>query len=441
MIVDTEEELNSVLEYVKTSKCLLIPVLTDHQLHTARNKISCIYVYCESGIERIIPMYHSEQLRGFTERLSDFLSLTGIYIYDKKDWLILGGNSRCYDVKTLWWYTYNESYDETHYFTTAHKFYWRRHKQLNHVNSIVPIMQHLAMCQKIRQYAWPMIMNSNLTESYQRFNEIYPDVFSKIEQSGLTVNDNFAIRELITDNQVFSRYNYFTATGRPSNAFRGFNFAAMNKEDGTRSAFCSRFNNGMLVEMDFDSYHVRLIARLVKYALPTGSVHDYLGQYYFGTTELTESQREESKSITFRLLYGGIDREFLTIPFFQQVNEFIQQQWKTWKRQGYILSTLDKRPITMEGVERITANKLFNYFLQSLETEVSVRKLQQALQYLQNKQSKLILYTYDSILLDVSPDETDVQKHVRNILESGGFPIKIKSGTRYDQLTSEKILQ
>ena len=440
MIVDTEEELNAVLQYIKSEKCLVVPILTDHQLHTVCNKISCIYVYCESGIERIIPIHHSEQIRGFTERLSDFLSMPGIYIYDKKEWLNLGGNSNCYDVKTLWWYTYGESYDEPHYFTAAHKFYWRRHKQLNHVNTIVPLMQHLAMCQKIRQYAWPMILNSKLTDSYITFNTLYPEVFSKIERSGLAVNEHFKMPELITDNKVYTRYQYFTATGRPSNAFRGFNFAAMNKEDGTRSAFCSRFDRGVLVEMDFDSYHVRLIARLIGYQLPLTSVHDYLGQYYFDKSTLTEQEREESKSITFRLLYGGIDREFLTIPFFQRVNDFVYTQWNAWKKHGYILSALDRRPITMDGVERITANKLFNYFLQSLETEVSVRKLKQITEYLQDKQSKLVLYTYDSILVDVSPDEMYVENYIQTQLEQGGFPIKIKRGVTYDKMTTEKIL-
>jgi len=119
--------------------------------------------------------------------------------------------------------------------------------------------------------------------------------------------------ELVKDNKVYSQYNYYTMTGRPSNAYRGFNFAAMNKEDGTRAAFCSRFDNGALVEMDFDSYHVRLIARLIGYDLPTSSIHDYLGQFYFGVSQLTDEQRDESKQITFRLLYGGIDSEFLSI--------------------------------------------------------------------------------------------------------------------------------
>ncbi len=85
--------------------------------------------------------------------------------------------------------------------------------------------------------------------------------------------------------------------------------------------------------MDFDSYHVRLIAKMIGYDLPTSSIHDYLGRFYFGVDELTDEQRDESKSITFRLLYGGIDREFLSIPFFAQVNDFVYKIWNKWKKE------------------------------------------------------------------------------------------------------------
>jgi hypothetical protein len=48
--------------------------------------------------------------------------------------------------------------------------------------------------------------------------------------------------------------------------------------------------------MDFDSYHVRLIAKLIGYDLPVSSIHDYLGQFYFDVADaLTDTQREESK--------------------------------------------------------------------------------------------------------------------------------------------------
>jgi hypothetical protein len=363
------------------------------------------------------------------------MALQNIFVHDKKRWLQTGGNNAVWDVKTLWWYTYGEAYDESHYVTPAHQFYWRRHTALDAVNCIVPLQQHMAMCQKIRHYAWPMCVNAKLTESYLQFNDTYPNVFAKIESAGLAVDETFRMPELIHDGRVYSQYHYHTTTGRPSNAFRGFNFAAMNKEDGTRAAFHSRFDRGALVEMDFDSYHVRLIAKMIGYDLPTSSIHDYLGRFYFGVDELTDEQRDESKSITFRLLYGGIDREFLSIPFFAQVNDFVYKIWNKWKKTGCVETPILKRNICREGLQNMTANKLFNYYLQAVETEVSVRKLQQVQEMMQPYTSCMILYTYDSVLFDINYQEArELLPQIKAVLEQGNFPVKVKVGDIYDKI-------
>jgi DNA polymerase I-like protein with 3'-5' exonuclease and polymerase domains len=278
-------------------------------------------------------------------------------------------------------------------------------------------------------------MNAKLTDSYLQFNATYPATFAAIERNGLQVTETFRMPDIIHAGRVYSQYNYHTVTGRPSNAFRGFNFAAMNKEDGTREAFCSRFERGALVEMDFDSYHVRLIAKLIGYELPASSIHDYLGRFYFDTTELTDTQREESKAVTFRLLYGGIDSEFLSIPFFRQVNEFIYALWSAWKRQGHIETPILKRPITRDMVANMTANKLFNYYLQALETEVSVRKLQQVQEVLKDHQSCMILYTYDSVLFDVDYAEAqELLPKIKETLQHGNLPVKCKLGYNYNKM-------
>ena len=435
MIVDTESDLEALFEYIVGRKTLVVPILADAQLHAHVNRVTCIYVYTEDEVERIVPIQHIEQLRGFTEHLQRFLDLRDVFVYDKKQWLQIGGNESVWDVKTLWWYTYNEAYDETHYYTPAHQFYWRRHTALPNVNALVPLMQHLAMCQKIRKYAWPMCLNAKLTESYLQFNSIYPNVFAAIESNGLRVTDSFRMPELQTGNFVYSNYHYHTTTGRPSNAFRGFNFAAMNKEDGTRDAFVTRFDRGALVEMDFDAYHVRLIARLVGYTLPAGSVHTYFGRFYFGVDELSAEQYEQSKQITFRLLYGGIDKEFLEIPFFKQVNDFIYDLWRQWKAKGYVRTPILQRRISRESLQNMTANKLFNYYLQATETEVSVQKLQQVQNILQDRETCMILYTYDSILFDMPLHEAqEMIPAIKTVLEQGNFPVKTQVGNIYSKM-------
>jgi hypothetical protein len=435
MILDHEQDVLNLLDRCADTKMLLVPIFSSPTIHVSQNPLVAIYIYTAEGEECIIPLRHTEQLRGFTELVPKFLQLRNIFIHDKKQWIQTGGNCNVWDVKTLWWYTYGEAYDEAHYPTPAHQFYWRRHSALPHVNAVVPLQKHLEMCQKIRHYAWPMCMNVELTESYKQFNDIYPQVFARIECAGLQVDETFRMPEIVKDGFVYSQYNYHTMTGRPSNAYRGFNYAAMNKEDGTRSAFCSRFENGALVEMDFDSYHVRLIAKLIRYELPVSSIHDYLGQFYFDVTELTEEQRAESKQITFRLLYGGIDSEFLAIPFFRQVNAFIYELWSKWKSKHYVETPILKRRLTADALKNMTANKLFNYYLQATETEVSVQKLHQVQELIKDYETTMILYTYDSVLFDVPLSEAkNLLPQIKQTLEQGNFPTKVKVGNIYDKI-------
>ena len=83
---------------------------------------------------------------------------------------------------------------------------------------------------------------------------------------------------------------------------------------------------------------------------------------------------------------------------------------------------------------------MFNYLLQAIETEFSVRKLSEVQYLLKDYQSKLVLYTYDSLLFDVSyPEAKEVLSNVKLILERGGFPVKCKVGNIYSKLKDIKL--
>ena len=109
---------------------------------------------------------------------------------------------------------------------------------------------------------------------------------------------------LYTENGYeYTQYNLLTSTGRPSNSFGGINYAALNKKDWSRERFVSRFKDeGMLVEYDFDSYHLRLVGNKIGYDLPKESVHKYFAQQY-------NTNYEDSKKLSFKYLYGGITDE------------------------------------------------------------------------------------------------------------------------------------
>jgi hypothetical protein len=83
----------------------------------------------------------------------------------------------------------------------------------------------------------------------------------------------------------------------------------------------------------------------------------------------------------------------------------------------------------------MTANKLFNYYLQAVETEVSVQKLDKVQQYLADYKSCIILYTYDSVLMDIEMSEArTILPQVKQILEEGRFSVKTSVGDIYNKM-------
>ena len=125
------------------------------------------------------------------------------------------------------------------------------------------------------------------------------------------------------------------------------------------------------------------------------------------------------------------------LDYLQLVNEntFIYDLWAKWKSKHYVETPVLKRRLTADALKTMTANKLFNYYLQALETEVSVQKLQQVQDILKSHQTCIILYTYDSILFDVEFSEAkDILPQLKNMLEQGNFPVKCKVGNIYDKM-------
>ena len=85
------------------------------------------------------------------------------------------------------------------------------------------------------------------------------------------------VKKHISNGKLYSQYNLWTTTGRPSNSFGSVNFAALPPEK--RRGFIAE--NDYLVEFDFDAYHLRLIADLVGYhTFGEESVHEYLSKWY-----------------------------------------------------------------------------------------------------------------------------------------------------------------
>jgi hypothetical protein len=258
---------------------------------------------------------------------------------------------------------------------------------------------------------------------------------AKIEGAGVKVEvekfiDTFGFdAQYIYNGRVYTKYNPYTVTGRPSNRHLNVNYSALNKGDGSRECIVSRFRGGTLIGFDFESYHIRIIGKLVGYRFPEGvTAHEHLAEYY-------GVDAETAKGITFTYLYGGITDEVKDIPFFQKVAAWLDGLWARFVISGVLTTPLHKRQIHFDRIESPTKQKVFNYLLQALETEINYKKIGELNDLMRDWKSKPILYTYDAFLIDTEPAERDrVLSEVKSLLEVGGFPVRTYEGNNYDSL-------
>ena len=436
MIVESIEVFNHVRDMVRKEDSFWIPVYSDTYRHYQNNRISFIYIYCiESDLDYIIPFEHTDCVCLQTELIQELVSDASIFVLAKKR-LQNTYSKPCYDADLFaWWHTGKMlPLDDVN--TTAHDSWNTWWYNETNVNDWLPITKHIERCVTMRSKFMEVYNVYKLTEDFKVYDTEAMSAFGTIERTGIHVDYNAFTEHFktngIINNTAYTEYNLYTSTGRPSNKFNGINYAALNKEDGSRSTFISRHTKGMLVEFDFDAYHVRLIADLIGYTFPEGSVHTYLGRQYFDTHDLTDEQYEQSKQITFRLLYGGIDDEFAQIPFFGKTRDYIKDLWTTFRKQGVIHTPHFNRPMHKRHMPEMNANKLFNYLLQATETEHNIQVLKE-LHDIKGYASQLVLYTYDSVLFDF--DMTDGKKfllEIQDVMSSNGkFPVKIKAGINY----------
>jgi len=232
------------------------------------------------------------------------------------------------------------------------------------------------------------------------------------------------------DGIEYTQYNMLTTTSRPSNAFGGTNYAALPKDGEVRSRFISRFVGGKLYQLDFDGYHLRLIGKLIDVDIPLNiKAHQWLADQY-------GADIKDAKAITFRQLYGGVQNEYKHIPFFSKTAEYIETLWRQFLVDKVIYTPIFKRKIVFS--DDLNKNKLFNYILQSVETERNIIILDK-LSKLKTQHSLPILYTYDSILFDVHKDDVNYISEVKSIMEKDGFPVGVEVGDNYKEMVTTHI--
>ena len=154
---------------------------------------------------------------------------------------------------------------------------------------------------------------------------------------------------------------------------------------------------------------------------------------------MLEDLKNEKKHMLFYLTasstISGLNREeYKEYPFFAKLSDYLEHKWKQFNTSGY-LTLAEGKLIPKASIENPTKNKILSYLIQSYETYYNVKTLKAVFDYLKDKQTKIVLYTYDSFLLDVSrKDGKKLLADIKNILENLGFPTKMKTGDNYGVL-------
>ena len=445
-IIETPNEYKSFLDRSKGYDWIVIPTYCNGDRSAHIDSISVVYIYVVHLDEEVILVCnHTEGLNLTNTILNDFPKDTKLFVYGKKRFKNFLDQPNLIDIDMVEYFHRNKPIDDE-FDTPAHEFFTRTVNKFANINTIIPIVKHIERSQAIAQRFLDVYDSFSNDAAFESYNELILDSLYQIEKNGLYANyaqftEQFP-NNVLQDNFIYSEYNVYTTTGRPSNRFGGINFAALNKEDGSRNPFVSRFGeHGFMMSFDYDAYHLRLLAELVNYQFPKNvSVHKYLGQFYFDKQELTDEEYSESKSISFKQLYGGINKEYLEIPFFAKVHEYTKLLWERYKEDGYVETPLFGRKLYNHFFTDMNAAKLLNYLLQSFETERNMAVIHNILLRIQSFSSKLILYTYDSFLFDFDKEDGGSLIHIikSELEQNGRYPAKIEIGPDYGNMISVK---
>jgi hypothetical protein len=432
MIIDN---LQQIIDINCRTICLY-PVFKDERLHSVANSIiGLTLIDCDTEKTYTLPINHAESSNKFNNL--DFLKGKKVYCYNVSALRYAGYDTTDFiDIKMQYYLRYGKIPEQDtpsifqHYNRHFHNFY--------SVGSLVSLIKHEEVALDLHKVLWIEELQPGI-DFYQ--NKLISS-FVSIERNGLCTDENlfntrFGQTLSKQHNHAFTEYNFYTTTGRPSNRFGGINFAALNKDDGSRDCFISRYKNGTLLELDFNAYHPRLIASLIDYDFGTDNVYEHLAKHYNNTQTPTKDQIETAKEDTFRQIYGGIRKEYMHIPFFSKTNDLAQMLWEEAKTKGYIESPISGRRLLLANYQDITCYTLFNYFIQMYETESNVLILENIHKRLTHKEAKIILYTYDSMLFDVHPNEVSfvLDDLIPNTIDLKQFPIKIKTGINYGNIS------
>ena len=415
-LIETEEQIEYLFRRgFEEAYIEVIP--TNHISHPAVNDVSLVYYRPTNDTKGyMICIDHSEGLSLSKTRVDELLKQTKkLWTLDKKNTLFYFQIQSLLDVNLI-----SPTYIQEP--TAAHSILQQRYNDKQDLNRIVPISKHYERSETTYN-AIKHKFTQPLPPYFEFYNKWATLAFFGIEKNGIKIDkDEFEkhFQRTPSNEYVFTSYNLKTLTTRPSNKYDGINYAALNKENGCRKSFIPR-NDGFM-EYDISAYHPTLSGQLVDFDFGGDDIHKTFASMY-------GVDYKKAKELTFKQLYGGVFKEYAHLDYFKKITNYVNQQWELFNKQGYIEVPKSGYWFENSKLNDMNPQKLFNYVLQNLETATNICILMELHKLLRGKNTKLVLYTYDSFLFDIDKSE---KLEIESIFKKYKVNVKSSYGSTYD---------
>ena len=431
-IVEQEDKLQNLQNLIKLGVYVDVISSNDYY-HPQLTSTVAVYIrLVDSHHGYIIPINHDEGINVAKDRIYELLlSASKLYTLDKKALLYHFNLQDAIDLSLLYSMTNYERLEYSKDLSTIN-FFYNKFQDFKNINQLIPLSKLYESCEKAYEKVQDII-KYDIPSGFDFYNKTATNVFFLLEQTGLGIyyeefNKLFKPRNPLyntIDNKVLTSYNLYNATSRPTNAFNSVNFAAIPKTEQHRK--CFHPTNDYFVEFDFDGYHLRLLSEQIGYELTDESAHKQLAKQYFNKEQITDEEYNQAKQINFHAIYGKIPEKYAFLDVFEKIDGFIKGLWTEYETNGRVLAPISNKPFT-KALKNMNPQKLMNYIMQSLETSRNILILKDVLRYLQDKKTKVVLYTYDALLFDYSKEDgKETLEELQEILETGKkYPVKFK---------------
>lgn len=435
-IIESQDQLQWI-ENLMDSPVFIDVVGTNDYFHPRLNTTVGVYIRpLQDSQGYFIPISHDDGLNVEKQCVYELLlKAQTLYTLNKKTLLYHFNLQRAIDVSLV--YSMN-TFKKLEYSmsNTTIDWYYSKYSEKKDINRIIPLVKLYERCEDTYNSIANFIADIKIPNGFEFYNTTATNVFYLLEQNGVgIVYDGFTTMFKpknpvynTVDNITYTDYNLYNSTSRPTNAFNSVNFAAIPKTPEHRK--CFKPQNDFFVEFDFDGYHLRLLAEQINYELTQESAHKQLAYQYFNTEEITQEEYNKAKQINFQAIYGRIPEEYRNLEIFVLIQDYINQMWDTFKKDGVVYNPQSGKPFTSQ-LSDMNPAKLMNYMMQSLETSNNITILKDILRYLKDKKSFITLYTYDAILFDFNKEDgRETLRDIQEIMENQGkYPVKFKYNT------------